>query len=192
MKTAGIVAIALTAGAIGAGAAGWLAGSRAGPVVPARVPATPASVRLGSVMLGDAPLSGTRTGALTDPNPYGEDPAAIAEGKRLYRAMNCAGCHGYKGEGNMGPPLNDAYWRYGGAPMQIYKTLFDGRPQGMPAWGAALPPDQLWKITAYVSSLGGGVKPADALTALHGDQGKLANSASHPNGDEGGSSLEGQ
>ena len=103
------------------------------------------------------------------PNPYGDSPAAIADGKRLFTAMNCAGCHGYTGAGGMGPPLNDHYWRYGGAPAQIYKSIYEGRPKGMPAWGHALPADQLWKLTAFVSSLGGGVAPENAVAALRGD-----------------------
>ena len=55
-----------------------------------------------------------------------------------------------------GPPLNDSYWRYGGSPVEIYKSIYEGRPKGMPAWGVALPPNEIWALTAYVSSLGGG------------------------------------
>jgi cytochrome c oxidase cbb3-type subunit 3 len=108
-------------------------------------------------------------GAIAMANPLGSSPAVAAEGKQLFRQMNCAGCHGYDGGGGMGPPLNDSYWRYGGAPVQIYKTLFEGRPQGMPAWGVALPPDKLWELTAYVVSLGGSDKAAQADSARAGD-----------------------
>ncbi len=104
----------------------------------------------------------------------------MAEGKRLFSAMNCSGCHGYTGGGGMGPPLNDTYWRYGGAPVQVYKTIFEGRPKGMPAWGMALPPDDIWALTAYVESLGGGSKPQDAMASRLGDnqQGSTAKAGS--------------
>ena len=88
-------------------------------------------------------------------NPYGDSVQAIAEGKSLYIRMNCAGCHAYTGKGNMGPDLTDTYWRYGGFPVDIYKSIHDGRAQGMPAWGAALPPKEIWKLVAYIQSFGG-------------------------------------
>lgn len=89
------------------------------------------------------------------PNPYEGSPQAIASGKALFIKMNCAGCHGYDAKGNMGPDLTDTYWRYGGLPAQIYSSIHDGRAQGMPAWGAALPPQEIWKLVAYIESLGG-------------------------------------
>jgi mono/diheme cytochrome c family protein len=89
------------------------------------------------------------------PNPYEDNPQAIAAGKSLYIKMNCAGCHAYNAKGNMGPDLTDTYWRYGGLPAQIYSSIHDGRAEGMPAWGSALPPQEIWKLVAYIQSLGG-------------------------------------
>jgi cytochrome c oxidase cbb3-type subunit 3 len=89
------------------------------------------------------------------PNPYAGNVQAIAAGKALYTKMNCAGCHAYNAKGNMGPDLTDTYWRYGGFPIDIYKSIHDGRAQGMPAWGAALPPQEIWKLVAYIQSFGG-------------------------------------
>jgi cytochrome c oxidase cbb3-type subunit 3 len=89
------------------------------------------------------------------PNPYEGNPQAIASGKALYIKMNCAGCHAYNAKGNMGPDLTDTYWRYGGLPAQIYSSIHDGRAEGMPAWGSALPPQEIWKLVAYIQSLGG-------------------------------------
>ncbi|MEP7008044.1 MAG: c-type cytochrome [Sphingomonas bacterium] len=167
MKTPAVVAIALAAGALGASISGWLvAHERSTPRdgVVATGYEGPASIALGDIAGGAGPGN-----AIDMPNPYGDSTGAIVDGKRLFTAMNCAGCHGYTGAGGMGPPLNDDYWRYGGAPSQIYKSLYEGRPKGMPAWGHALPADQLWKLTAFVSSLGGGVKPENAVAALRGD-----------------------
>lgn len=88
-------------------------------------------------------------------NPYAGNAQAIAGGAALYTKMNCAGCHGYKATGGMGPDLTDSYWRYGGYPAQVYRSIHDGRAQGMPAWGAALPETEIWKLVAYIQSLGG-------------------------------------
>lgn len=88
-------------------------------------------------------------------NPLAGDATAIAKGKHLYRSLNCAGCHGYTAKGNMGPNLTDPLWRYGGRPVDVYKSIYEGRPKGMPAWGNALPPQSIWQIAAYIQSLGG-------------------------------------
>lgn len=117
-------------------------------------------------------IAGTPQGAvaaLSTPNPFEGNPQAVQQGRELFIRMNCAGCHGYNAKGNMGPDLTDAYWRYGGLPVQIYKTLVDGRPNGMPAWGAALPPDDIWKLVAYIQSLGGAVPVANYEQARQGD-----------------------
>src|SRR5947208_10357398 len=37
----------------------------------------------------------------------------INQGERLYRWFNCNGCHA-NGGGDIGPPLMDDQWRYGG------------------------------------------------------------------------------
>jgi cytochrome c oxidase cbb3-type subunit 3 len=87
-------------------------------------------------------------------NPFAGDAQAVAEGKQLFSSMNCVYCHGAQASGLMGPPLNGVGWRYGGAPAQLYNSVHDGRPQGMPAWGGRLPPEQIWKIVAYLQTLG--------------------------------------
>ena len=42
-------------------------------------------------------------------NPFQGNAYGIAEGKRLYSAYNCVGCHA-NGGGGMGPPLMDDKW----------------------------------------------------------------------------------
>lgn len=123
---------------------------------PARVPADQA---LDSIPLG-APPGETTTLAATISNPFEGDAAAVQDGKRLFGEMNCVYCHGAQASGLMGPSLNNPSWRYGGTPAEIYKSIHDGRPKGMPAWGARLPPDQIWKLVAYIESLGGAEPPA--------------------------------
>ena len=102
-------------------------------------------------------------------NPLEGQPQAIAAGKALFVQMNCAGCHGYDLGGSMGPNLADKYWRYGGSPGAIYRSISDGHPQGMPAWRRALPPNLIWQLVAYIQSFGGATPAADYQGGLQGD-----------------------
>ncbi|HVZ72111.1 MAG TPA: c-type cytochrome [Polyangia bacterium] len=86
-------------------------------------------------------------------NPLGEDRVVLEEGRKLFVQFNCAGCHGGRAGGGMGPSLRDADWRYGGTPDRIFNSIAQGRGLGMPSWGARLPQDEIWQITAYISSL---------------------------------------
>ena len=88
-------------------------------------------------------------------HPYDKDAYAIAQGQRLYVQMNCAGCHGLAGGGSIGPPLMDAQWIYGSDPANIFSTIIEGRPNGMPSWRGKLSNDQVWQLVAYVRDLSG-------------------------------------
>jgi cytochrome c oxidase cbb3-type subunit 3 len=87
-------------------------------------------------------------------NPYENNAYAISEGGRLFGWYNCAGCHA-NGGGGMGPPLMDDRWIYGGAPENIYATIVQGRPNGMPSFAGRIPAPQVWMLVAYVRSLSG-------------------------------------
>jgi cytochrome c oxidase cbb3-type subunit 3 len=121
---------------------------------PADLPSLNTENRLAAIPLGDK-ATGPDKNVMPVRNPYAGSPQAVEAGKRLFVKMNCAGCHAYTAKGWMGPDLSDKYWRYGGSDDQIYKTLFEGRPQGMPAWGKTLPPEQLWQLVTYIQSLPG-------------------------------------
>lgn len=123
---------------------------------------TPAIESILAVPLGDVAGGQKATAAATQDNPYAHNPQAVQQGQDLFVHMNCAGCHGYAATGGMGPNLTDRYWRYGGTPVQIFKSIYEGRPQGMPAWNPALPPDDIWKLVTYIQSLGG-TFPSDAF-----------------------------
>ncbi|WP_324716623.1 quinoprotein dehydrogenase-associated putative ABC transporter substrate-binding protein [Carboxydochorda subterranea] len=86
-------------------------------------------------------------------NPYTGNPEAIAEGKKLFMKWGCYGCHGTGGGGGMGPSLIDTQWIYGGDDATVFKTIKEGRPNGMPAWGSHLKDDEIWEIMAYIRSL---------------------------------------
>jgi len=132
--------------------------------------ALPPDSLLASIPLGDLAGATPNRLATTITNPYANDQGAITEGQQLFAQMNCTGCHGYDAKGGMGPNLTDTYWRYGGSPAEIYKSIYEGRPQGMPSWGVAMPHDQIWKVVAYIQSLGG-TFPAHLAEA--GRQGNL-------------------
>lgn len=87
-------------------------------------------------------------------DPYEDNAYAVSQGKTLYNQFNCSGCH-FQGGGGIGPPLMDADWIYGSRPENIFETVVEGRPNGMPAFGQKIVNDQVWKIVAYVRSMSG-------------------------------------
>src|SRR5438067_1778825 len=89
-----------------------------------------------------------------DISKYEGSAYAVAEGKRLYSAFNCVGCHAHGG-GAIGPALMDAEWIYGSRPEQIYSDIVQGRPNGMPSFAGKIPDYQVWELVAYVRSLSG-------------------------------------
>jgi cytochrome c oxidase cbb3-type subunit 3 len=86
--------------------------------------------------------------------PYEGNAYGVSEGKRLYNQFNCSGCH-FQGGGGIGPPLMDSQWIYGSAPENIFETIVEGRPNGMPAFRGKLGTDQVWQLVAYVRSMSG-------------------------------------
>lgn len=109
---------------------------------------TSASVRTSGLQAGGAAPREARN------NPYEGNPRALAEGRQYYIWMNCHACHGEMGGGGIGPPFADPVWIYGSAPENIYQSIVQGRPNGMPAYGGVIPEDRVWLIAAYVRSLG--------------------------------------
>ncbi|PYR77994.1 MAG: cytochrome C [Acidobacteria bacterium] len=94
-------------------------------------------------------------------SPYQNNAWGLSEGKRLYGAFNCTGCHGLAGGGAIGPALMDDKWIYGSQPDQIFSSISQGRPDGMPSFGGHIPTQQIWQLVAYVESMSGQV-PQDA------------------------------
>jgi mono/diheme cytochrome c family protein len=97
-------------------------------------------------------------------NPYAGRIDAIVTGRQLFTGMNCSGCHsGYAG-GGMGPNLRDSLWIYGSSDADLYATIAEGRPNGMPAWGERLPTQQIWQIITYIRTLGSDAEPVKPPT----------------------------
>jgi cytochrome c oxidase cbb3-type subunit 3 len=92
--------------------------------------------------------------------PYELNAYALSEGKRLFSAYNCSGCHA-NGGGGIGPALMDDEWLYGSNADQIYHSILEGRPNGMPSFRGKIPDYQLWELAAYVRSMSG-LAPKDA------------------------------
>ena len=89
-------------------------------------------------------------------NPFEGNAQRIAEGSKLFIAYNCMDCHGAEGSGAMGPSLQDSRWHFGGTPGDVFQSIYEGRPDGMPAWGGRIGDDQIWRLVAYVQSLSKG------------------------------------
>jgi cytochrome c oxidase cbb3-type subunit 3 len=87
-------------------------------------------------------------------SPFQENAWGISEGKRFFDLYNCSGCHAHGG-GGMGPALMDDRWIYGSHPATIFRTIVDGRPNGMPAFGGKVADAQVWQLVAYVQSMSG-------------------------------------
>jgi cytochrome c oxidase cbb3-type subunit 3 len=94
-------------------------------------------------------------------SPFQENAFGIAEGKRLFDAYNCSGCHAHGG-GGMGPALMDDKWIYGHAAANIFETIVEGRPNGMPSFRARIPDVQVWQLVAFIQSMSGHA-PIDSL-----------------------------
>ena len=92
-------------------------------------------------------------------NPYTGQAAASRDGRRLFLMYNCVGCHGGRAGGGMGPSLRDSAWAYGESDGDLYATIVEGRPGGMPTWGGRIPPDQIWKLIAYIRTLRTSAEP---------------------------------
>jgi cytochrome c oxidase cbb3-type subunit III len=92
---------------------------------------------------------------------------AIAAGKELFDQMNCTGCH-FNGGGGMGPALMSGHWRYGGRIDQIYASIAQGRPNGMPSWQDSLQPQQMWELAAYAKSLAASASSSVSQTTVPG------------------------
>jgi len=86
-------------------------------------------------------------------NPYEGNAEAIAAGAKLYISYNCVDWHGADGGGAMAPAFIDGRWHFGGSASQVYESITQGRPDGMPAWGGLLDQHSIWRLVSYVRSL---------------------------------------
>jgi cytochrome c oxidase cbb3-type subunit 3 len=99
----------------------------------------------------------------TEHTPDERNAYDLAQGKQLYKWYNCNGCHA-EGGGDKGPALMDDAWIYGARPSDVFTSIVQGRPNGMPGFGQHIPEYQVWQLVAYVRSMSG-LAASDAATS---------------------------
>ena len=130
---------------------------------PTNVAATSGPALSGPIApIGPNPGAGSAADLTHEPqihNPFEGSQVAREQGRQLFVQMNCYGCHGGHAGGGMGPSLRDPSWIYGNSPVDLFGSIAQGRAHGMPAWGLRLPSDVVWKLVAYIQSLGTQYEP---------------------------------
>ncbi len=79
------------------------------------------------------------------------DESGVGSGKAVFE-QNCTVCH-KDGRGDIGPNLTDEYWLYGNDIKDVFKTIKNGTPNGMPDHASKLNPVQIQQVASYVLSL---------------------------------------
>lgn len=141
---------------------GWLRGGRDLRSSPLAEAQRPEGVTLATNYPGGQPPP-----TPPDATRYEATGFDVSEGKRLYGWFNCKGCHA-NGGGSIGPALMDERWIYGAEPRNIYETIVEGRPNGMPSFRNRIPDQQVWQIVAYVRSMSG-LTPAYTRSSRNDD-----------------------
>ena len=87
------------------------------------------------------PLPGPARGSEpSTPNPYQQEPNALAEGRHMFVVFNCSGCHGYG-------------VTFTGTESQLRDLISKGgHLLSMPAWQGTLNEDQIDALAAYVTN----------------------------------------
>jgi cytochrome c oxidase cbb3-type subunit III len=130
----------------------WLRIERSARPMPIAGAQRAQGVEIGSIAAGGGipPVMGETP---ADPSGYERTGFAVSQGAQLFRVYNCVGCHA-QGGGGIGVALLDDQWIYGSTPAEIYRTIVEGRPKGMPSFRNKLTEQQVWQLTAYVRAMG--------------------------------------
>lgn len=108
-------------------------------------------------------------------NPFTDKPQAIEEGKKLYMANSCNGCHGGGGGGGMCPPLTNDTFVYGSDDDTLFRLITLGTKKlqaggyarkgqegvvgPMPGYEEIITKEEdLWKIIAWIRTVYRGSK----------------------------------
>lgn len=86
-------------------------------------------------------------------NPYEGSAPAAEEGMKLYDEK-CSSCHGEEGRGGIGPNLTDREWKYGSGDGDLFRSIWGGRPGGMPPFKGILSEDAVWKVVTFLRNAG--------------------------------------
>ena len=119
-------------------------------------------------------LASTPKGQLK--SPYADFASVAEEGRKIYRSLDCNGCHGGGGGGGMAAPLTNEVWIYGDDDDTLFRLITLGtgslspggafQKQGfvrkgseavvgpMPPYGEIVKTDdEIWKIIAWIRSV---------------------------------------
>ena len=90
-------------------------------------------------------------------NPFEGNKEALKEGKKHYVLKGCAAlhCHGPKGSGSGGPPLNKGTFKHSdGSTYSLAYIITNGiAGTKMGAYGSSLKEDEILKLIAYIRSV---------------------------------------
>lgn len=99
------------------------------------------------------PAAGTATAEASEAkNPYAGNREAEEEGEKIFNE-NCRSCHGENGAGGFGPKLATTAHKFGGSDADLFTSVAEGRPGGMPAFLPPLGKDRIWKAVTYIRHL---------------------------------------
>lgn len=118
------------------------------------------------------------------------DPdSVVASGRDIYTSEGCVNCHGSRGEGEIGPQLNEGsvletfgscndqlrWIELGSARWLIEVGASYGDPGkpvegGMPTFGSRLDPDQIVAVAAFTRSAFGGAGVEEAVADCEGNR----------------------
>lgn len=80
------------------------------------------------------------------------DATNLGTGKGIF-LKNCASCHKDNGSGDNGPNLTDKMWIYGFDIKDVFSSVKNGRPGGMPEHNSKLNPVEIQQVASFVLSL---------------------------------------
>jgi len=86
-------------------------------------------------------------------NPFAGDPAAIDNGRGVFR-IYCGPCHGNEAKGGRAPDLTRGTYSVGDRDEDLYRTISNGIPgTSMPGMGGELGADNVWRIISFLRSI---------------------------------------
>ena len=83
---------------------------------------------------------------------YSGDREAIKEGKEIF-TTTCAPCHKVDATGGIGPNLTLAKLKYGVTHKDLYESIANGRPNGMPPFLQQIGSEKISKVIAFLEPL---------------------------------------
>jgi mono/diheme cytochrome c family protein len=118
------------------------------------------------------PATPTKSTAPAQPTPQpATPPDKTAQGKALFEANGCVGCHGPNGKGTIqgAPNFTDIAWQSKGKDESLAKSIKNGKGKTMPAFKAGQGTDEeIALLVRYVRHLGSVDQPAPLPKASKG------------------------